>query len=297
MTAGVVIRPAREDDLEAMARLTAESYHELDTRTVPRDWPDPVMRPPERNGFWIARARHVLGTDPEGCWVAELDGRVVGCAISRVRELMWILSSFAVAPGLQGRGVGVQLLAAAMHHGRGCLRGMLAASADPRAVRRYRLAGFSLHPQMVLAGEVDRSALPVVERVREGSAADVDLMNSIDRQTRGAAHLADHEPLLAQFRLLVSERSSSEGYAYADHQTGQPVLVAATSRRTASDLLWEALASTRPGERVEVPHVTAANEWAIDVGLAARLSVHQSGYLCLRGMKPPAPYLHHGSML
>ncbi|HEX8779668.1 MAG TPA: N-acetyltransferase, partial [Nocardioides sp.] len=66
---------------------------------------------------------------------------------------------------------------------------------------------------------------------------------------------------------------------------------------TASDLMWEALAATRPGERVEVPHVTAANEWAVDVGLAARLSVHQSGYLCLRGMKPPAPYLHHGSML
>lgn len=296
MTPGVVIRPAREDDLEAMGRLTAESYHELDTRTLPREWPDPQPRPPQRNGFWVERTRHALRTDPGGCWVAELDGRVVGCAVSRVRELMWILSSFAVATGMQGQGVGVQLLAAAMHHGRGCLRGMLAASADPRAVRRYRLAGFSLHPQMVLAGEVDRSSLPVVERVREGTAGDIDLMNSIDRQTRGAAHLSDHESLLAQFRLLVSERSNSEGYAYVD-DTGQPVLVAATSRRTASDLVWEALAATRPGERVEVPHVTAANEWAVDVGLAARLSVHQSGYLCLRGMKPPTPYLHHGSML
>jgi GNAT superfamily N-acetyltransferase len=296
MTPGVVIRPAREDDLEAMGRLTAESYHELDTRTLPRECPDPQPRPPQRNGFWVERTRHALRTDPGGCWVAELDGRVVGCAVSRVRELMWILSSFAVATGMQGQGVGVQLLAAAMHHGRGCLRGMLAASADPRAVRRYRLAGFSLHPQMVLAGEVDRSSLPVVERVREGTAGDIDLMNSIDRQTRGAAHLSDHESLLAQFRLLVSERSNSEGYAYVD-DTGQPVLVAATSRRTASDLVWEALAATRPGERVEVPHVTAANEWAVDVGLAARLSVHQSGYLCLRGMKPPTPYLHHGSML
>lgn len=296
MTSRVVVRRAREDDLEAMARLTAESYHELDTRALPREWPDPQPRPPDRSGFWVERGRHTLRTDPGGCWVAELDDRVVGCAVSRVRELMWILSSFAVAPGSQGQGVGVQLLAAAMHHGRGCLRGMLAASADPMAVRRYRLAGFSLHPQMLLAGEVDRSSLPVVERVREGTAGDIDLMNSVDRQTRGAAHLSDHEPLLAQFRLLVSERSNSEGYAYVD-DTGQPVLVAATSRRTASDLMWEALAATRPGERVEVPHVTAANEWAVDVGLAARLSVHQSGYLCLRGMKPPAPYLHHGSML
>jgi hypothetical protein len=61
--------------------------------------------------------------------------------------------------------------------------------------------------------------------------------------------------------------------------------------------MWEALASSRPDRPVRVPHVTAANEWAIDVGLAARLSVHQGGYLCLRGMKPPTPYLHHGSLL
>ena len=102
-------------------------------------------------------------------------------------------------------------MAAAMHHGRGCLRGMFAASADPGAVRRYRLAGFDLHPQMMLTGVVDRSAIPVVDRVREGTAADVDLLNSVDRQTRGAAHLADHELLLAQFRLVVTDHSTGLG--------------------------------------------------------------------------------------
>ena len=61
---------------------------------------------------------------------------------------MWILATYAVRPGLQGQGIGKALLAAALHHGRGCLRGMLSASADPKAVRRYRAAGFSLHPQM-----------------------------------------------------------------------------------------------------------------------------------------------------
>ena len=42
---------------------------------------------------------------------------------------------------------------------------------------------------------------------------------------------------------------------------------------------------------MEVGHVTPANEWAVDVGLAARLSVTTRGYLALRGMKPPTPYL------
>lgn len=294
--AQTLIRPAGESDLESMAAITATSYHEVDARTFQRSWPDPQPRPAARNGAWMNRTRHTLATDPEGCWVAEIDGEVVGGAISRVRELMWILASFAVKPEHQGQGIGHQLMAAAMHHGRGCLRGMFAASADPGAVRRYRLAGFTLHPQMFLTGVVDRSAIPVVERVREGSAGDIDLLNSIDRATRGAAHLSDHEVLLEQFRLVVCERNNGQGYAYVD-EAGSPSLVAGTTRRTASDAMWEALASSGPGETVAVHHVTAANEWAIDVGMAARMSLHQSGYLCLRGMAPPSPYIHHGSML
>lgn len=291
-----LVRPMRESDLEAFGEITATSYYEVDARTYQRAWPDPVRRPPGRNSAWIARGRAALVTDPGGCWVAEVDGEVVGGAVSRVRELMWILASFAVRPDQQGRGIGTQLMAAAMHHGRGCLRGMFASSADPAAVRRYRLAGFDLHPQMMLSGVVDRAAIPVIDRVREGGAGDVDLLDSVDRQTRGAAHLSDHELLLAQFRLVVTDHSTGSGYAYVDDD-GSPALVAATNRRTASRLLWEALASSRPGEQVAVHHITAVNAWALDVGLAARMAIHQSGYLCVRQMKPPAPYLHHGSLL
>lgn len=291
-----LIRPARPDDVPDLASITTQSYYEVDARTYQRGWPDPSPRSESRNQGWIRRTQHTLATDPGGCWVAEADGEVVGGAISRERELMWILASFAVRPDHQGRGVGTQLLAAAMSHGRGCLRGMLAASADPAAARRYRLAGFTLHPQMFASGVVDRAAVPDVGGVREGSAGDVDLLNSIDRQTRGSAHLSDHEVLLEQHRLIVSERSNSAGYAYVD-DAGSPVLVAATSRRTAQEVTWEAIASSAPGATVAIRHVTAVNQWALDVALEARLSVHQSGYLCLRGMKPPSPYLHHGSLL
>ncbi|WP_210648576.1 GNAT family N-acetyltransferase [Nocardioides sp. SYSU D00065] len=295
MTAPVV-RPMREEDVEDLAELTATSYFEVDARTYQRAWPDPVRRPAGRNAHWIRRTKRALVTDPGGCWVAEADGEVVGGAVSRVRELMWILASFAVRPDLQGRGIGAQLMAAAMQHGRGCLRGMFSASADPGAVRRYRLAGFDLHPQMLLTGVVDRSAIPVVDRVREGTAADLELMDSVDRRTRGAAHLGDHELLLEQFRLVVTDHSTGSGYAYVEAD-GAPVLLAATNRRTAARLMWEALASSQPGAEISVHHITAANAWALDVGLAARMAIHQSGYLCVRRMKPPAPYLHHGSLL
>ena len=241
-----------------------------------------------------------MATDPGGCWVAELasdDGvELVGFAVSMTRELMWVLSSYGVRPGLQGRGIGRQLLEAATHHGRGCLRAMLSASRDPLAVRRYHQAGFTLHPQMYLVGQVDRAVLPVVEKTREGSAGDLDLMNSVDRATRGAAHLGDHELLLGQYRLVVTDTPTGSGYVYVDG-LGSPQLLAATNRRTATRLLWEALASSDPLVNVDISHVTPANAWAIDVGMTARMELHTAGYLALRGMKPPVPYLHHGSLL
>ncbi len=48
---------------------------------------------------------------------------------------------------------------------------------------------------------------------------------------------------------------------------------------------------------VTLAHVTAENEWAVDVGMAARLDLHQRGYLAIRNMRPPRPYLPHGVLL
>ena len=129
---------------------------------------------------------------------------------------------------------------------------MLSSSSDPKAVRRYRMAGFALHPQMFLTGTVDRSAIPVVEKVRDGSAGDIDLMDSVDRRTRGAAHGSDHEVMLGLWRLIVSDTSTGSGYAYLDG-TGV-ALLAATNRRTAARLLWTALADAGDEASVRPRH-------------------------------------------
>jgi GNAT superfamily N-acetyltransferase len=287
----VRIRPMTAADTPAAERVTAIGFHELDTRMFRRSWPEPQIRPPERSAGWIDRTRHLVGTDPGGCWVAERDGEMVGVVVSFVREKMWLLASYAVVPGAQGLGLGKALLAPALEHGRGCLRAMLNASSDPKALRRYHGAGFRLHPQMFLRGTPDRSQIPVVQKVREGSESDIDWMDSVDRRTRGAAHGGDHRVLMRQYRLVVTESSTAQGYAYLDNGIA---LLAATDRRTAARLMWEAIASS---DDVLIGHVTPENSWAVDVGLAARLELHQEGYLALRGMRPPKPYLAHGSLM
>jgi GNAT superfamily N-acetyltransferase len=283
-------------DVPAVERLTDEGFYELDQRTLPRGRPEPTRRTAAKAAAWRLRLEHMLRHDPGGCWVAEDGHGIVGVAVALKRDLTWILATFVVRPDLQGRGTGRQLLEAALTHGRGCLRGMLAASADPRAARRYRQAGFALHPTMQLTGPVDRDLLAVVDRVREGTAADVDLMNSVDRQVRDSAHGVDHELLTSMYRFVVIDRTTGSGYAYVE-PGGGPYLLAATNRRTATDLLWETLAASTPGEPVTIGRVTPSNEWAIDVGMAARLDLHHHGYLALRHMKPPAPYLPSGHFL
>jgi GNAT superfamily N-acetyltransferase len=296
MNADYVIRPMTVADTPPVERLSDAAFYELDVRTHRPGWPAPEHRSPERAESWRSRIEHLVRHDPRGCWVAEDASGVIGAAASMRRDMTWLLATYVVQPGLQGKGVGRQLLDAALSYGSGCLRGMLAASEDPAAVRRYRLAGFTLHPTMLLWGSVPRAALPVVDRVRDGSLGDLDLLNSVDRQVRDSAHGVDHAILTRLHRLVVADRSTGSGYVYVP-QGGGAYLLAATNRRTATDLLWEALAASSPDRPVSVDHVTAGNEWAIDVGMACRMELWTRGYLALRGMKPPVPYLPSGHYL
>ncbi|MEZ5097559.1 MAG: hypothetical protein R2731_16570 [Nocardioides sp.] len=95
---------------------------------------------------------------------------------------------------------------------------------------------------------------------------------------------------------MVTDRPAASGYAYVD-ASGAPVLLAATHRKAARALLWEALAGSDPEVPVEVTHVSGANQWALEVATAARLEIHPRGFLALRRMREPAPYLPHPTFL
>jgi hypothetical protein len=230
---------------------------------------------------------HLVEHDPAGAWAADDGGTLAGVVLSTRRDLLWSLSALAVVPAAAA--VGPVLLDAALAYSRGCLRGLGVVPEDPGTARWVRLAGFALHPTMRLAGRVDRSALPLVDGVRDATPADRALVESVDRQVRGAARGPDHEVLEAGSGLLVCDVRTGSGYAF--HRDGSPVAVAATTREVARRLLWAVLTRSAGRQPVELGSLSAEQDWAIDVGLAAGLGVHTGGFLALRHLRPPAPYL------
>lgn len=288
----MLVRPMRDEDVEDAQVLSGAAAAALPAGPWEDEPPGP--RTDAAAARWHRRARHLLGTDPGGAWVAQTDeGVLAGVAMALRRDGLWGLSSLYVRPGLQGAGVGRALMERATAYGGGALRGLICASHDPRAVRLYRVFGLRLHPAMTLRGAVDRTALPVVRHVREGW--DGDFADAVDRMCRGAVHGPDHAHLAAESTGLLAETSTGRGYAYL--RDGEPNLVAATDVPTARELLWEALARTAPGAPTAVDDLTAEQVWAVDIGIAAGLSVLNAGFVCVRGMRPPTPYVPSGAFL
>src|SRR5579875_2744527 len=98
------------------------------------------------------RIRHFLRTDPEGSWVADDEGTIVGMSQSFVREGYWILSLLGTVPGRQGRGLGRELLRMALAHGDPTGPGTIQCSRDPKAMALYSSFGFDLHPVVAAWG-------------------------------------------------------------------------------------------------------------------------------------------------
>ncbi|WP_307795241.1 GNAT family N-acetyltransferase [Actinacidiphila acididurans] len=294
----LILRPVRDDEADAelvreVAAAASGTYRALPGpddghghRAGGHRWPGDGWTE-ERSARHRGRTRHLARTDPGGCWVVE--DRAAGpiaVALSARREGTWSLSLLAVVPQARGKGVGAALLNRTMEHGRACLRALACAPADPVAVRTLRRAGFDVHPAMRLTGLADPARLdPPDGAVHEGTARHRDLMDSVDRRTRGGAHGPDHEELLRHHRLFVVDDLAGSGYCYAGG--GRVEALAATSRRLATRLLTAALLATPPGDPVDVPHVLAEGQWALDVAVAAGLHIVNDGFVCLRGMRPP----------
>jgi ribosomal protein S18 acetylase RimI-like enzyme len=257
----------RADDLEQVAELSAAAFG----RDIGDEFAD---------RRWRERLAHPLSTDPDGAFVAELDGRVIGVAEAIVRERLWILSMFAVQPGIQGGGAGRTLLEHALDYGSETDAGLIVSSNDPRALRLYARAGFALHPTLRADGEVDRRAVPRGDNgVREdGRGDDLESLAALSRSVRGAPYTSELRFALERGGRLL--RLNDRGFAIVD-EVATPWVLVARDEEAASALLWSGLATADGSTGVR--WITGAQQWAIDALVRAGLQVVAYGALCVRG--------------
>lgn len=281
-------RAMREADIPAVHDLMGAAFGDLDRRLGAK-----YAGPSPQLAQTRIRFGRVLSTDPDGSFVAERDGRIVGCASSIVREGLWGLSMFIVDPAAQGGGIGSDLLARAAAYGDGCRGRVILASRDPRALSRYARLGLDMEPSVSAQG-LPRGVAP--GDVRLGGAQDLALTEAIDRQVRGAPHGQDLLAMVAGGQELLI----APGRGYALRLGGTVRLLAAFDEQGAADVLRGALARME-AERVSanVEWITARQRWAVPVCLQAGLSFStNAGPVFTSGdVGPFRPYLPSGSYL
>jgi ribosomal protein S18 acetylase RimI-like enzyme len=102
-------RPAQAEDLAAADALVVATINDL---TVRHGFgPMATASPPSFQLF-------SLKDDPDGLWIAEDDGDILGFAWSWVCGDVWFLAQLFVDPAQQGRGIGNELLKLTLEHAR-----------------------------------------------------------------------------------------------------------------------------------------------------------------------------------
>jgi len=169
--------------------------------------------------------QHLLQTDPDGAWVAEMNGIVVGYSMALLRGEIWYLSQLFVQPDQHGHGIGRELLRRAQAYGRerGARVFAVVATTSPVAHGLYMRAGmFAAGVGYRMTGQLaslEELSLPQGEITTVDAHADA--VAALDREVFGAERRQDHALYLdtanggmrTSFALLRA--GELRGYCYA----------------------------------------------------------------------------------
>lgn len=143
MTSDLRIRQYRQEDSERIRQITEEGFGPVSTEAaIDRTWP--VLPVPWIERKWRAMQPELQG-QPEGCFVAELDGTVVGYVTTAIVQeyLVGRIPDLAVDSRARGQGVGRQLLECALAYFRS--KGLRIARIETLA---HNEIGNHLYPQL-----------------------------------------------------------------------------------------------------------------------------------------------------
>ena len=212
----IVYRPAREDDLATGDRLTVASINDLTERHAFGPMASPGPHPFQSFS---------LADDPDGLWVAEDSGQMLGFAFSWVCGDLWFLAQLFISPNHQKQGIGHTLISRTMEQAqkRGARTKALITFAFNRASQSLyiRHGIFPQLPVNFFAAPREGLRLPA-GRVRSAplSASSTHLreLDAIDAVALGVSRAKHHRYLLADAAtkglLFYAHNGDCIGYAY-----------------------------------------------------------------------------------
>ncbi len=214
-------RPMTEADLDVALYIKREAMDALgESQGIPRE----PWRPETP-----VTLRHLLRTDAEGAWLAQIDGVPVGYSMALVRGKIWFLSQLFVQPDQHAHGIGAELLRRARQYGRdrGATVFSVIASTSEVAHALYMRAGmFATGIAYHMSGPLEpllRLPEPAANRKRIVDCSGwQDRIAELDREVFGAERRQDHafylspEPTLGEGASFgLTQDGAFLGYAYA----------------------------------------------------------------------------------
>lgn len=212
----VTYRPAREKDLVPAMDVI---HHAVNHLASAHGFEGMASAPgTEFDGFSLA-------DDPEGAWIAEDAGKVVGMAIAWACGTFWYLADLFVLPEYQGRRVGQELIERALDHAsrRGASnRALITFAYNQTAVGMYVKHG--LYPRepfyRVSAASTALAALQPTDIsciALEGSAQELGTLTAIDEACLGFSREKHHRFLRGATSMrgfTLQHDGETVGYAY-----------------------------------------------------------------------------------
>src|SRR2546428_5226873 len=194
-------------------------------------------------GYTREDFRRLLVLSPDGCFAAERDGRVVGVLTTTTYDGLAFLGAVIVAPELRGKGVGKEMMEAALAHLRATGVRTVRLNAYFNAIPFYERLGFQREYEVIRWHGPAGAGGERVRGVRPVRPADLTGLAQMDAKYFGANRQILFARLAEEFSgtFLVAERGGRLSGFIAGNPSGDsceigPWVVEPGSGRIAEDL-------------------------------------------------------------